>query len=296
MKILILGGSGMLGHKLWQVLSRTHECFVTFRKSFDAYRAFGIFDERRSVCHVDVLRHDVLERVFASVSPQVVVNAVGIVKQLKEATDPLRSLEINAALPHRLALLCRRAGARLIHVSTDCVFSGERGCYIESDVTDARDLYGRTKALGEVTCDGCLTLRTSMVGRELETSHGLVEWFLGQRGGTVKGFSRAIFSGLVTAELARIIDRLICEQRDFSGLYHLAALPISKYELLCRVRDRLSVPVTIIPDDSVSCDRSLNGTGFSKATGIEPASWHEMVEMLWSDAHCYDEWRNSRGA
>jgi dTDP-4-dehydrorhamnose reductase len=290
-KVLLLGGSGMLGHKLWQTLSAEFDCWATFRQPFQTFRRFRLFDEGRSLCGVDLSRRDALEEVFARVRPQAVVNAVGIVKQLKEAYDPVPSLEVNALLPHYLARLCARGGARLIHVSTDCVFSGQRGHYTERDTTDATDLYGRTKALGEVAVDGCLTLRTSMIGRELLSAHGLVEWFLAQRGKTVRGFARAVFSGLVTADLARVIARILREHPGLSGLYHLAATPINKYDLLCLVRDRFRLPVTVERDETFHCDRSLDGSRFREATGISAPSWPEMIDTLWSDSHLYDDWK-----
>jgi dTDP-4-dehydrorhamnose reductase len=281
----------MLGHKLWQKLSQQLPCWVTLRQPFEAVRRFGLFDEARTLCGVDLHRPNAIEGVLDQVRPQVVVNAVGIVKQLKEAQDPVPSLEINALLPHYLARSCRSANTRLIHLSTDCVFSGRRGQYGEEDPADASDLYGRTKALGEVTGEGCLTLRTSMIGRELRTAHGLVEWFLAQRGKTVRGFARAVFSGWVTAELAAVIARIIREFPTLSGLYHVAARAISKYDLLCLIREQLAWPGTIERDESFVCDRSLDGSRFRAATGIEAPPWPDMIKTLQADTDQYERWR-----
>lgn len=291
MRILIFGGTGMLGHKLWQVLSREFDCHVTFRRSFESVRRYGLFDPARSLCGVDVLRPEALVEVFARIKPQAVLNAVGIVKQLKEAKDPLPSIEINSLLPHRLARLCREHGARLVHVSTDCVFSGKKGGYQENDFADADDLYGRTKFLGEVVGSGCLTLRTSIIGRELDSTQGLVEWFLAQRGKTIKGYTQAVFTGLATCDLAQIIGRLLHDHPQLSGLYQVAAKPINKYDLLNRIRERFDLPVTIQPDAAFVCDRSLDGSRFHQATGIKVPSWSQMIETIWRDAPSYESWR-----
>jgi dTDP-4-dehydrorhamnose reductase len=182
-------------------------------------------------------------------------------------------------LPHRLAVLARVAGARLIHLSTDCVFSGRRGNYREDDPADAEDLYGRTKLLGEVSEEPCLTLRTSIIGPELSRKSGLLEWFMAQRGGTVRGFTRAIFSGFTTAELSRVIERLL-EEPHASGLYHVSSAPISKYDLLVRINAALGIGVAIGADDSFACDRSLDSERFRSTFGYTPPAWDEMVTEL----------------
>jgi dTDP-4-dehydrorhamnose reductase len=187
MRLLILGGAGMLGHKLWQVCRSRFDTWVTLRGLRSAYVPLGLFEPERVVAGVDAFNFDTLVSAMAQVRPEVVVNCIGIIKQVASASDPIASLTINALLPHRLAVLARSSGARLIHISTDCVFAGRKGGYTEADHSDAEDLYGRTKFLGEVTGPGALTLRTSIIGRELATTSGLVEWFLSQPGGRVQG-------------------------------------------------------------------------------------------------------------
>ena len=205
MKTLILGGSGMLGHKLWQTLAGRFDAYATFRQRPAVYAGYEIFDLARAVENVSAQDFDSIVRAMAKVQPEVVINCIGVVKQDAAAKDPLTSIYINSLFPHRLAEVCRAANARLIHLSTDCVFSGQRGGYAESDPSDAEDLYGKSKFLGEVAGEGCLTLRTSMIGRELAGSQGLLEWFLGQQGKSVRGFRQAIFSGFTTQALAEII-------------------------------------------------------------------------------------------
>ncbi|CUS36123.1 dTDP-4-dehydrorhamnose reductase family protein [Candidatus Nitrospira nitrificans] len=280
MRILILGGDGMLGHQLLRHFMGSHDVRVTLRLGREAYGAYGLFEPGIACYGVDVKHMDALVQVMAEFRPEAVLNAVGVIKQRSEAKAVISSLEINSLLPHRLALLCRTIGARLIHFSTDCVFSGRRGNYREADQPDAEDIYGRTKLLGEISEPHCLTLRTSMVGPELSRKTGLLEWFLAQRGRTVKGFAKAIFSGFPTSELARIVGLVLTDVPAIHGLYHVAALPISKYDLLTLVRDRLQVPVTIERDMAFECDRSLDASRFHRDTGYSPPAWDAMIDDM----------------
>jgi dTDP-4-dehydrorhamnose reductase len=291
MRILVLGGTGMLGHKLWQTLAGRFDAYVTFRRSPAVYARSGLYDLSHAVGHVSAQDFDSITRAVADVRPDMVINCIGVVKQDAAAKDPYTTISINALLPHRLALLCRAAGARLIHISTDCVFSGRKGDYGEGDTPDAEDLYGRTKLLGEVTGAGCLTLRTSMIGRELAGAHGLVEWFLSQAGGRVRGFRRAVFSGFTTAALAAVIADIITEHRDLEGLYHVAAAPISKFDLLSLVKEVYGLQIEIEPDETFVCDRSLDGGRFRSATRFIPPSWPEMIEQMHQDTTPYSELR-----
>jgi dTDP-4-dehydrorhamnose reductase len=201
------------------------------------------------------------------------------VKQRSSAAEAIPSLEINALLPHRLAIVCREIGARLVHISTDCVFSGRKGKYRESDPSDAEDLYGRTKYLGEVHEPNCITLRTSMVGLELSRKKSLLEWFLAQRG-TIRGYRNAIFSGFTTIELARIVEMLLTRFPQASGLYHLSSTPISKFDLLTLVKERLALPVEIVPYEDFRCDRSLDSSRFQSEFGYRAPEWPAMVDEL----------------
>lgn len=292
-RALVLGGAGMLGHKLYQVLSPRMPTYVAVRRRASAFAGLGLFAPDRVIDGVDVGSPHDLHRAFAVARPTVVFNAVGIVKQLKEAHDPVLSLTVNSLLPHQLAALCAAAGARFVHVSTDCVFSGRRGGYAESDVPDAEDLYGRTKLLGEVCGEGALTVRTSIIGRELAGAHGLVEWFLGRRGQTVRGFRRAIYTGLTTLELARLLVDLVQRRPELSGLWQVSSDPISKYDLLHLVNDAYGLGTRIEADDDFVCDRSLDSTRFREATGYRPPSWPEMVAAMRDDPTPYDAWRAS---
>jgi len=292
MRVLILGVAGMAGHKLWQVLGDEFEAYGTLHGDPTAYEHTGLFDRAGVLSHVDAEDLQALVRVFAQIRPEAVINAVGIVKQRAEAKQALPSLAINAVLPHRLAMLCAACGARLIHLSTDCVFTGARGGYTEDDVSDAQDLYGRTKLLGEVDyCPG-LTLRTSIIGRELANHRGLVDWFLSQRGKQVRGFTKAIFSGLTTLELSRLIAKLLREFPDLSGLYQVSTDPISKYDLLCLIREVYGLDISIEPDVGFSCDRSLSSVRFRHATGYAPPPWPELITQMRDDPTPYPDGRS----
>jgi dTDP-4-dehydrorhamnose reductase len=292
-RVLILGGAGMLGHKVWQTLRDRFETFVTLRSSSSEYASLKLFDSPRVLDNIDVTSAGTLERVWERVRPDVAVNCIGIVKQRPSAKDPVLALTLNALLPHRVAALCRRSRGRLIHISTDCVFSGKRGNYGESDVPDADDLYGRSKLLGEPhdADASALTLRTSIVGRELRSTTGVTEWFLEHRGGTVPGFTNAIFSGLTTLALARTIGDLIERRRDLSGLYHVSSAPISKYELLQRLNRAFDARVRLEPSDAITIDRSLDSRRFWQATGFEQPAWDVMMADAAADPTPYDDWR-----
>ncbi|MEN8638950.1 dTDP-4-dehydrorhamnose reductase family protein [Pseudomonas sichuanensis] len=281
MKILVLGVTGMLGNAVFRVFSAdpAHETWGTLRGQA-GLRYFAPSSHERLVCGLDVLDQDALVAVFAKVRPDVVINCVGLIKQLADAKDPLTALPINAMLPHRLARLCAVAGARLIHVSTDCVFSGGKGHYLESDLSDAEDLYGKSKYIGELhDLPHAITLRTSIIGHELGSNHALVEWFLSQEG-PVRGFGKAIFSGLPTVELAHVMKDYVISRPELSGLYHVAAAPIAKLELLQLVAARYGKQVEIRPDDALVIDRSLDGSRFREATGYQAPEWPELIRRM----------------
>jgi dTDP-4-dehydrorhamnose reductase len=219
---------------------------------------------------------------LASVQPDVVINCIGIIKQLLLADDPLSAITTNALLPHRISLISRTVGARVIHISTDCVFNGKKGMYTENDQSNAEDLYGRTKYLGEINYPHCVTLRTSIIGHELKGKYGLIEWFLSQTQ-KVRGFRKAIYSGFPTIELARIILEYVLPNPALNGIYHVSSEPISKYNLLRLVAERYGKAIEIEPYDDFMQDRSLDSTIFRKATGYQPPSWDELIEMMHND-------------
>jgi dTDP-4-dehydrorhamnose reductase len=278
-RVLILGGDGMLGHQLLRHFAPRHETRVTLRLPVSAYASLGLFTPANSYGSIELTEREALAQVLADFQPDAVINAAGVIKQRPTAEDAIPSIEINALLPHRVALLCGKIGARLVHLSTDCVFSGRKGNYVETDPSDAEDLYGRAKYLGEVHAPNAITLRTSIIGRELARKTGLLEWFLAQRG-TVRGFRKAIFSGFTTIEMARIIEMLLTRFPGAAGLYHVAAEPISKYDLLALVKAQLGLAIDLVPYDDFVCDRSLDATRFRTEFGYRPPSWEAMVAEL----------------
>lgn len=279
MRILVIGGDGMLGHQLLRELSARHDVQATLRRPLEAYAGFGLFNERNAVGNVDVRDMDSIRKILDRFKPDAVVNAAGIVKQRGEAAEAIPSIEINGLFPHRLAQACANAGARLVHYGTDCVFSGRRGGYAEADIPDPVDLYGRSKLVGEVGGPGCMTLRTSMIGFELSRKHGLLEWFLSQAG-AAPGYRRAVFSGLTTPEHARIVELVLAKGGDLSGIYQVSAEPISKYELLCMIAEEFRLNVRVEPDDRVVIDRSLDSSRFRRTFGYTPPTWQTMLAEL----------------
>lgn len=278
--VLVLGATGMLGNAVLRYFAAAARYSVA--GSVRAAAAVKLLPKElqdRVVAGIDVENTDSLARLFAKVHPDAVINCIGIVKQLAEADDPLQAIPINSLLPHRLAQLCAIAGARLLHVSTDCVFCGSKGMYKEADPSDAYDLYGRSKYLGEVDYPHAVTLRTSIIGREFTGAHGLVDWFLGQQE-SVRGYTKAIFSGLPTVELARVMHDFVLPNPDLRGLYHVSAEPIDKYALLQQVAQAYGKTIQIQPDERVAIDRSLDSTRFRAATGYVPPPWPELIVRM----------------
>lgn len=294
MRILILGAFGMLGHKLLQILQRSEDAWGTVRGNAPFQRP-DLWDSDRILGGVDARDFDSVIHAMSLVRPEAVVNCIGVIKQLPAAKDPLTAIPVNSLFPHKLANVCRACGTRLIHVSTDCVYSGKHGGYRESSAADATDLYGRTKYLGEVSGDHCLTLRTSIVGRELASRNGLVEWFLSQKAKRVAGYRRAVFSGLTTLELSRVIQSVLRDHPELSGLYHVSAEAISKYDFLCLLRSAFSRDTEIVPSDDPVIDRSLDSERFREAADYTPPAWPDMVQAMANDTTDYrDRLEDSR--
>ena len=280
MRLLILGGSGMLGHQLWRGLHSLHDTWVTLRRPVADFAAHNLFDEAKAIQVDDITDDDALGRALGQAKPEAVINCVGLIKQRDEASDESLTRRVNAEFPHHLAKRCGEAGARLIHFSTDCVFAGTEGNYTESDPPDATDLYGQSKHRGEVADAHCVTLRTSVIGHELGTNFALLDWFLSQRGQAVSGFTKAIYSGLTTLEMARIVERILTCHTDLSGVWHVASEPISKFELLKLCQAKLGWDGVIEPSADFVCDRSLDAGRFNQATGYSPPSWEAMISEL----------------
>lgn len=280
MKVMILGVTGMLGNAMFRVLSERADLAVYgTARSNSACQHFSDNLSGRIIVGTDVENSDSLVRAFAAVRPNVVVNCIGLVKQLADANDPLQAVPINSLLPHRIAALCLATGARFVHISTDCVFSGAKGNYLETDYPDAYDLYGRSKLLGEVDYPHAITLRTSIIGHELSGHRSLVNWFLAQQG-EVKGFTRAIFSGMPTVELATVVRDVVLPLKELHGLYHVSAKPINKFELLHLIANAYGKNIEINSSEELVIDRSLNSKRFKEATGYMPPKWPTLIQRM----------------
>jgi len=279
-RVLVLGATGMLGNTVFRSLSESRNLRVFGSVRSDQLLRF--LPERlhdNVISAVDVQSADSLLSLFDAARPDIVINCIGLIKQLEEAKDTLLAVPINTMLPHQLARLCATMSARLIHISTDCVFDGKKGGYVESDPADAQDLYGRSKHLGEVDYPNAVTLRTSIIGPELGTSIGLLGWFLSSEG-EIHGHSNAIFSGLPTIELSEVIRDRVIPNPQLHGVYHVAAEAISKYDLLNLVSRIYGKSIRIVPDRNPVINRSLNADRFFAATGYRAPDWPSMIEKM----------------
>ena len=278
-RILVFGAGGMLGHEAIRVLAPDFEVWGACRDPA-ALPDLGVPAER-ILGGLDAADGAAADALVGRVKPDLVLNAVGIVKQLAAATAAIPSITVNSLWPHVLSDACAAHGARMVHVSTDCVFSGARGGYAEDDVPDAFDLYGRSKLLGEVIDrDNVVTLRTSIVGWQLGEPTGLVGWFAAHRHEPLKGFTKAVFSGLTTHALSDVIRDVILPDEGLCGLWHVSADPIDKYTLLTQLAVHLGWDADLSPVPEPAIDRSLDSTRFRKRTGWTPPSWGEMLDEL----------------
>jgi dTDP-4-dehydrorhamnose reductase len=292
LKVLVLGGAGMLGHKVVQRLSKA-PCELRWTlhgvRDDPALDPVPMLRDERAIERFDAMNSDLVESTLRSLEPTVVVNCLGLIKQRSDASAAIPSITLNSLLPHRVAELLTGWGGRLIHFSTDCVFSGRRGDYTEDDVSDAEDLYGRSKFLGEVTTGNALTLRTSIIGRELRHRQSLLDWFLAQNGQEVRGYRRVWWSGVTTNHLADLVAWIIETRSALYGLFQVSSGKISKYDLLVMIRERYGLDIEIIPDDNVSCDRSMIGRLFERTADYVCPTWPVLLDQLVSDATPYPD-------
>lgn len=283
MKALILGGSGMLGHKLWQTLGNSIEVVCTLRTSQANKKLEQLRTPNRRIeygLHAENI--DSIERILQIEKPDVLINCIGIIKQLELSKNFIQSIQLNSLLPHQLNKICTNYGIRFIHISTDCVFDGKKGNYKEDDISDAEDLYGKSKYLGEVVYDNALTIRTSIVGHELESSISLFDWFLSQTG-TIKGYSKVMYSGLTTLELSNVILDIVLNHKMMNGLYQISSNPISKYDLLNILKIVYEKNIQVEAYDNYESNKVLNGSKFNELTGYHVPSWEEMIASLRKD-------------
>ncbi|CAM4307922.1 dTDP-4-dehydrorhamnose reductase family protein [Vibrio neonatus] len=282
MKVLVIGTTGMLGYSIFSNLSELSnlDVYGTVRSVNGVEHFFPSTD--KLITNVDVKDFATLEMAALDIKPDVVINCIGLIKQHVVSKQHVEAIEINALFPHKIAHLCDTIDARLIHFSTDCVFDGKVGNYLESDLPTATDLYGKSKCLGEVDYGEHVTLRTSIIGHELKSSVSLVDWFLSQND-SVRGFSKAVFSGLPTAYVAKVLADYVLPNASLSGLYQLSVDPIDKYSLISKVADVYNKQIEIEKFEDFVIDRSLNSSKFRDETGFVPPSWDELVAFMHSD-------------
>lgn len=294
MRILILGASGMIGHRMWATLSHNYEAIGVIRRTeLGELSLIPGISSKNSILGIEALDLSRLLKVVQDTKPDVVLNCIGIVKQLKDSSDHIKSLTINSLFPHQLAKICADNNARMIQFSSDCVFDGLKGNYIENDISNALDLYGKSKALGEVDyLKNVLTMRTSSIGREVFPHGGLVEWILSNKGKSTTGYKKAIYSGFPTKRLANIISEYILPRPELSGVQHIAGLPIDKFSLLKIINNHFNLKIEIAANEDFVLDRSLNFKLFSRETGFHPPTWDEMMKDLEIDFDIYEKIRN----
>lgn len=284
MKAFILGVTGMLGHQLANKFKEKMEVYGSIRGAEIPYTDIKLFSGINIVPNISAHDFSSVKKAIEKIRPDVIINCIGVIKQLKSAKDPIETITINALFPHQLAKLCEDNNIRLFHISTDCVFKGDKGNYTEQDISDAIDLYGRTKALGEVTGKGITTLRSSIIGHELREKKSLIEWVLSQKGKQIEGYQKAFYTGVTTNTMASLILQLIFEFPDFSGLWHVSSDPISKYDLIQIVNKVYDLKLDIKPNATFSCDRRLLGQPFLKTTHLKIPDWQTMIEEMHVDA------------
>ncbi|MEI6795343.1 MAG: SDR family oxidoreductase [Methanomassiliicoccales archaeon] len=286
MRVLVLGAYGMLGHRLMWGLGEGFEVRGTCRQ-LRADVPESLVQPNNLIDGVDANDLSAVKEAIRSCRAEAVINCIGIIKQSPLAKDPVATIAINSLFPHQLAALCQDEGVRVVHFSTDCVFSGKKGGYSLEDPSDADDLYGRSKYLGEPSGRGVVTLRSSIIGRELGTHSGLVEWFVSQQGKKVKGFQEAYFTGFTTREMSEVV-RTVLRCADAQGLWQVASKKISKFELLELINAELELGIEIVPDHTVHCDRSLDGSAFLRDFKYRPPTWKNMVKSMAEEWHLYD--------
>lgn len=284
MRILILGITGMLGHRLFLELSKTHEVYGTSRA--DKELKF-VKDKSKVFTDIDALNFSNIDNLISELKPEVVINCIGIIKQAETAKNKTLNIQINSLLPHQLLESVKKIDSKLIHFSTDCIFNGTGGNYSDEHPSNAEDLYGRSKYLGEVEDrHNALTLRTSIIGREIFPAGSLIDWFLSQND-SVNGFKNAIFSGFPTKTIAKILNDKILPNEKLCGVFNLAAKPINKHDLLVLTKNLYSKDIQIKENTEFKIDRSLNGDKLNKLIGYQAPEWEELIKDLRCDDELY---------
>jgi len=281
MRILILGSTGLLGNTFTKYFF-DKEDFQTFAavRNYSKIKFFNKKYHERFVHIENILDYKTTEKTIKNIKPDILINCLGITKKnISSSNNSEEFISINSLLPYRLQKICADLGSRLIHFSTDCIFSGNKGLYSENDNPDPIDLYGRSKLLGELNFENTLTIRKSVIGHELISKNGLLEWFLFQNQ-FVEGYKNAIFSGTTVLELAILIENYIIPRNDLKGIINIPGQSISKFDLLRTIADIYNKKIDIIPNELIKLDRSLDGSKFNKLTGYHPKPWPLLIKAM----------------
>ena len=289
MKVCVLGAGGLLGHMLIRVLGATLDVYGTTRESrSDSSPLARFLPQDKWIDNIDASKFDSINKVFGTTNFDTVINCIGLIKQRNAQTTEHEMMLINAEFPHHLAQVANHQGARVIHISTDCVFSGDKGNYVETDTPDPVDVYGKSKLFGELNDVKNLTLRSSHIGRELTIRKSFIEWLLSQKSGHVEGYGHAIYSGLTSQELARLISELLNAKKGITGMFHVSSQPISKLEIINKLNELLNLEIDVTSDSKVQINRSLNSDKFRLATNLIPNNWDKMLSDFCKDQKNYE--------
>lgn len=289
MRILVLGGTGLIGNRLTRQLRQNADVYASTRTSSVEMPVLeNILEPNKWIFGLDATDFQFLEAEIKRLKPDVIVNCVGVVKQQINSKNVEATILLNSVLPWRLSRFAEKYDFKLINFSTDCVFSGEIGKYKESSTPDAVDLYGRSKILGELNNAHVLTVRTSFVGREIKTFTNLFEWVQRCRSNKIVGYKQVIYSGLTTQAISEVIEKLIFDFSALTGLWHVSSEPISKYDLICLLNNSLNLKLDIESSEEIFCDRSLDSTAFASKTGLVVPNWITMVERYALEQEWYE--------
>lgn len=291
MRIAVLGAGGMLGHKVYEVLRAEYpDTFAVFRKCPAHYSRLPLFDHQHMRGAFDARQFSKFDGYLRSLQPDLVINCIGLTTRKLGEQRESDILVVNSVLPHKLKEWCEANGASLIHFSTDCVFSGKSGPYSQSDLRDAKDLYGQSKALGEVEGVKCLTIRSSIIGLEIEGKTELLEWFLSQKGREVRGFSRVMYSGVTTLTMAQTVLKLLQANTPLSGIQQLASQPISKFDLLSLANEIFGNRCSIRSVETPESNKVLIPSDYFNKNDVHTPSWRQQLQAVADEVVKYERW------
>jgi dTDP-4-dehydrorhamnose reductase len=280
-KILILGVDGMIGHKIYQSLSTTESNLVLTSRKAKTNLPFDF--DKAILLNLDIYKDD-LNIFLDNQMPTIIINCIGVTTRRLDKLGTNQVEYINSTFPKLLAEWTKKTNNKLIHFSTDCVFNGKKGYYSEDSLPDATDIYGSTKAAGEIKDQkNTLTIRTSMIGREIFNFTELLEWIFSNNLKAIKGYKNAIYSGVTTLWMGELIKKIIFDKINLSGIYNISSSSISKYDLITKIKSYFNLNIEILENTEYNTNKTLNSEKFQSKTGIKTPSWDEMLSALIKD-------------